>query len=139
MQVALSGALLGLIMWLVFVGHMTYAVVYFMPDAIERRFSNSDATMLPRVVFLGTAAIVPGLGLVGALLALLSTVLVDLVGTGFDPIPSIPYLIFILMFAVSTAPLAMGLLRPIRAHVLFEYVLFVGLFGVAIPWLANSV
>ena len=139
MQVALSGALLGLIMGLVLVGHMTYAVVYFMPDTIERRFSNADATALSRVVFLGTAAIVPGLGVAGALLALLSTVLEDFAGTGFDPIPSIPYFIFILIFAVSTAPVALGLLRPIRLHVLFEYVLFVGLFGVAIPWLANSV
>ncbi len=139
MQVALAGALLGLIMGLIFVGHMTWAVVYFMPDAIERRFSQDDATLLPRVVFLGTAAIVPGLGVVGALLALLSTVLEDFAGTGFDPVPSIPYLIFILMIAVSTAPLALGLLRPIRVHVLFEYALFVGLFGIAIPWLANSV
>ncbi len=139
MQVALSGALLGLIMGLVFVGHMTYAVVYFMPDAIERRFRDDDAGTLPRVVFIGIAALVPALGVVGALLALLSTVLVDLVGTGFAPVPSIPYLIFIMMFAVSTAPVALGLLRPIRSHVLFEYALFVGLFGVAIPWLANSV
>ncbi len=136
---ALAGALLGLIMGLVFVGHMTYAVVYFMPDAIERRFSNPDATMLPRVVFLGIAALVPGLGVAGALLALLSTVLEDFAGTGFEPIPSIPYFIFILIIAVSTAPVVMGLLRPIRAHVLFEYALFVGLFGVAIPWLAGSV
>ncbi len=139
MQVAVSGALLGLIMGLVFVGHMTYAVVYFMPDAIERRFSQDDATALPRVVFLGTAAVVPGLGVVGALLALLSTVLEDFAGTGFDPIPSIPDLIGILMIAVSTGPVALGLLRPIRSHVLFEYALFVGIFGVAIPWLANSV
>ncbi len=138
MQVAVAGALLGLIMGLVFVGHMTYAVVYFMPDTIGRRFSNADTTVLSRVVFLGTAAIVPGLGVVGALLALLSTVLEDFAGTGFEPIPSIPYFIFILIFAVSTAPVVMGLLRPIRAHVLFEYALFVGLFGVAIPWLANS-
>ena len=136
---ALAGALLGLIMGLIFVGHMTYAVVYYMPDAIERRFSNPDATMLPRVVFLGIAALVPGLGVAGALLALLSTVLEDFAGTGFEPIPSIPYFIFILIIAVSTAPVVMGLLRPIRAHVLFEYALFVGLFGVAIPWLAGSV
>lgn len=139
MQVAVSGAMLGLIMGLIFVGHMTYAVVYFMPDAIERRFEENDATALPRVVFMGIAALVPGLAVVGALLALLSTVLESFAGTGFAPIPSIPYFVFFVILAVSTAPVAMGLLRPIRLHVLFEYALFVGLFGVGIPWLAGSV
>ncbi len=140
MQVALSGALLGLIMGLIFVGHMTYAVVYFMPEWIERRFGGDDDAARPtRAVFLGIAAIVPGLGLIGALLALASTVLEDLLGTGFAPIPTIPYFIFILMIAVSTAPVALGLLRPIRVHVLLEYAVFVAIFGVAIPGLANSV
>ena len=139
MEVALSGALLGLIMGLFFIGHMTYAVVYFMPDAIERRFGGDDGTAPTRAVFLGIAGIVPALGIIGALLAIASTALEDLLGTGFAPIPSVPYLVFILMIAVSTGPVALGLLRPIRAHVLLEYALFVGIFGVGIPWLAGSV
>ena len=133
-----AGALGGILFALIFVGHMSIAVFYRMPDAIERRFADEDSSGPTRVIFWGIFALIPTLGLAGVGLAVLSVLLADLWDTGFAPIPSIPYLIGILMVTVSTAPVAVSILPKIRKDVVAEYVLFAAIFGVMIPWLANS-
>jgi hypothetical protein len=133
-----AGALGGILFALIFVGHMSIAIFFRMPDAIERRFSEEDSAAPTRVIFWGIFALIPTLGLVGVGLAVLSVVLTDLWDTRFAPVPSLPYLIGILMVTVSTAPVAASILHRIRKDVIAEYALFAAIFGVMIPWLANS-
>jgi hypothetical protein len=109
-----------------------------MPDAIERRFSDEDSAAPTRVIFWGIFALIPTMGLTGIGLAALSVLLADLWDTGWPPVPSIPFLIGILMITVSTAPVAASILHRIRKDVAAEYILFAAIFGVMIPWLANS-
>jgi hypothetical protein len=133
-----AGALGGILFALIFVGHMSIAVFSRMPDAIEKRFSDEDSAGPTRVIFWGIFALIPTMGLAGVGLAALSVVLVDLWDTGWAPVPSVPFLIGILMMTVSTAPVAITILHRIRKDVLAEYILFAAIFGVMIPWLANS-
>ncbi|NQW16360.1 MAG: hypothetical protein HQ478_02630 [Chloroflexi bacterium] len=133
-----AGALGGILFALIFVGHMSIAVFYRMPDAIERRFQAEDSAAPTRVIFWGIFALIPTLGLLGIGLAALSVILTDLWDTGFPPVPSVPFLIGVLMITVSTAPVAASILHRIRKDVLAEYALFAAIFGVMIPWLANS-
>jgi hypothetical protein len=133
-----AGALGGILFALIFVGHMAIAIVYRMPDAIKLRFGDPDTAPPTQTIFWGIFALIPTLALLGVGLAVLSVVLANLWDTGFAPVPSVPFLIGILMVTVATAPVAMTILHRIRKDVIAEYILFAAIFGVMIPWLANS-
>ena len=133
-----AGALGGILFALIFVGHMSIAVFFRMPDAIERRFADEDSSGPTRVIFWGIFALIPTMGLMGVGLAVLSVILADLWNTGFAPVPSVPFLIGILMVTVSTGSEAITVWHRIRKDIIAEYIRVAASFGVMMPWLANS-
>jgi hypothetical protein len=132
-----AGLICGLIFALFFVGHMSIAIVYRMPGLLNRWYGDSDSAGPTRVIFWGIFALVPLFGLAGVGLAALSRVLADVEETGIDPIPSFIYIVALWLVSSGGALLLYANLQPIRRDIVLEYIVFAGIYGFAIPWLAN--
>ena len=125
-------------MALIFIGHMAYALVFNMPDTIERRMATDKASMLPRVMMLGAATILPMWAGLGAVFAVLAETAQGRVSLGTDYLPSVLYLVIVFATILITAPWAALYLPRIRRHVAIEFVIFLGIFGFLIPLLVAA-
>lgn len=137
-MVALAGGFAGLLMALIFIGHMAVALVFGTPKTFHRRFSEPGSTLLPRILVFGAIAAVPFWTLLGIAAAILFSIAEDQFPTDSGAVPSAIYLGIIAAFALVTAPLPLLLIRYIRVHIAAEYVIFVLIYGLMIPWIAGS-
>ncbi len=125
-------------MALIFIGHMAYALVFNMPDAIQRRMETDRASRLSRIMMLAAAIILPMWAGLGATFAVLAETAQDSASLGTDVLPSVLYLVIVVAIVLITAPLAVLFLPRIRMHIAIEYLLFFGIFGFMIPLLVAA-
>jgi hypothetical protein len=133
-----AGALAGTLMALIFIGHMAYALVFNMPDAIQRRMETDTATKLSRIMMMAAAIVLPMWAGLGAVFAVLAETAQDRVSFGTDYLPSALYLVIVVAIVFITAPLALLYLPKIRTHIAVEFVIFLGIFGFMIPLLVAA-
>ncbi len=134
----LAGFMAGTLMALIFVGHMAIVIV-FHPPAFLSRWAEREPTrgFVPIAVTMVTGAMLfwPAMG-VGA--ALLFSRAQERFPTDAPAVPSAAYLAVIAAFALVSAPLPFVLLWRLRRHLLFEYAVFLSIFGLMVPWIAGA-
>lgn len=134
----LAGFMAGALMALIFVGHMAIVMVYHPPAFLSRWAEREPSRGLaPIALSLVTGAMLfwPAVG-VGA--ALLFARAHERFPTDAPGVPSAAYLAVIAAFALVSAPLPFVLLWRLRRHLLFEYAVFLSIFGLMVPWIAAA-
>lgn len=137
-MVALAGGFAGVLMALIFVGHMAIVLVFYPPAFIERHARSERAGRMPLMgAALGAASMVfwTGFG-VGA--AFLFSASEERFPTASALAPSAAYLAIVAALAFVTAPLPFVLLWRLRRHLLFQYAVFLAIFGLMVPWTARG-
>ena len=134
----IAGSVTGSLMTLIFVGHAALVLVHHPPRFILHA-SRTESSRRNLKIALGTVtgAMIfwPAVG-IGS--ALLFAEIHQTFSTRLPAIPSVFYLLFILVLAIASAPLPILLLRSLKRHVLIEYLLFVVVFGLILPWIVGA-
>lgn len=133
---ALAGIFAGVIMAMVFLPHAAILMVF------NRRFTGwpaDDAASSPMAWLLAAVAAGSFLmwGAVGVAAAILFTIAQRYAPTHVPGIPSLAYLIGVLVIVLLAVPWVFILAPRLWRHALFEFVVFLAIFGFQIPMTAG--
>ncbi len=121
-------------MGLVFVTHAALLLVWDPPTRLAQRAATSGAGgLLMMASFVAFVA--------WQIIGIAAAVLFELTyepGSTSSVVPSVIYLLAVLFLSAMLAIPAITLLQGRARHIAFEWVIFVGLFGFLIPFLASS-
>ena len=138
MMTALAGTAAGILMALIFVGHAAIVLVYHMPAFAEVRAQREGPSGLPALMVAMAGLSVFIWAALGAGAALLFSQAEDSFPTGSGVVPSVTYLAVVSALALTTAPLPFAFFWRLRGHLLFEYGVFLVIFGLMVPWLVEA-
>ena len=134
----IAGSVTGSLMTLFFVGHVALVLVHHPPRFVlhaSRAESSRRNLKIAMGTVIGAMIFWPAVGIVAALLF---AEMRHTFPTNLPAIPSVFYLLFILASAIVSAPLPILLLRSLKRHVLIEYLFFVAIFGLMLPWIVGE-
>lgn len=132
----LAGAITGLLMSCVFIGHAALVLVFYTPQWLLERAKDEDTKGLSRAIVWGAGLAVPVWAALGVAAALLLTATAG----GSSDVSSSPtpvYLGVILGLVAFTAPIAVMRMRSIKWHLVVDYAVFLVLFLILLPWLVS--
>ena len=132
----LAGIFAGVIMAMIFLPHAAILLVF------NRRFTGrpaDDAASSPVAWLLAAVAAVSFLtwGALGVAAAILFTIAQRYAPTHVPGIPSLAYLIGVLVIVLLAVPWVFILVPKFWRHALFEFAVFVAIFGFQIPMTAG--